>query len=110
MEVKIRRNEDGPESEAEDGTGETKSKNLTGKDSGSIALVGIRHSPTPNGFSSTSPQAGTNELNTPISSPLELPNLDGSLKRYGLQSILGFDAHHSLAVLQLFFTFLLRLI
>ena len=32
MEVKIRRDEDAPESEAEGGTGETKSKNLTGKD------------------------------------------------------------------------------
>ena len=32
MEVKIRRDEDVPESEAEGGTGETKSKNLTGKD------------------------------------------------------------------------------
>ena len=30
MEVKIRRDEDGPESEAEGGTGETKSEKLTG--------------------------------------------------------------------------------
>ena len=109
MEVKIRRDDDGPESEAEGGTGETKSKNLTGKD----RLYGgpwfwLEYVIRQHRMDSP-PQAGTDELNTPIS-PLELPNLDGSLKRYGLQSILGFDAHHSLAVLQLFFTFLPRFI